>query len=306
MKTKARRLDPFILLFCALSWAVSMQLPVHGQDLPAPSKGEEAGFARTVRLTPGKTTIARTVAALSEQTGLKIEAADYLRGRTITVLMQDIPARDALTALAELNNLRWRKTDAGRYLLTRRRQPVIRTIDDLAQALQQSLPDDWQRFISTAPPAEPAEAQSSDPPVIANHPHVLAVHLSRRLSTKIQAAKTKEQAGIFDSLKPQILTGEPIRYASLNPQQQEHLVLALTFHALSQSSVLDRLRGRLMFYHRDPASSYLDYVWDDRAKQANRPGMLGINSELEGAPAIGSLTTGFSAGVWLPGSRPAQ
>ena len=65
-------------------------------------------LSRRIHLELGKTTLAEVAAALSEQTGLKIEPADYLNDRIMVVRIQGVSARSALNALSELNDWRWK------------------------------------------------------------------------------------------------------------------------------------------------------------------------------------------------------
>lgn len=157
----------------------------------------------------------------------------------------------------------------------------------MAQALQQALPGDWQRFISIDLPPKQDAPKRFDP-LEARFPHVRTIHLSRWLAEKVTAARDEEEATIFGLLKPGILKGEPIPYTSLGPAQKE--CLALTLRGLAkQMSIIDLLCGSFLPYQRDPANAFLEY---SRNPDPDKPGRRFIESDLGDG-----LTTGFGATV---------
>jgi hypothetical protein len=79
--------------------------PVRAQEQPIPDYALK--LAQTVHLTLGKTTLAAALAALSKQTGIQIDAAEYLKDRVLIVQMESLNGRAALDALTALNDLKW-------------------------------------------------------------------------------------------------------------------------------------------------------------------------------------------------------
>jgi hypothetical protein len=109
---------------------------------------------KIVHLNLGVTTVGKLMAALSEQTGLKIQAAEYLQARTITVQMDGLTAASALDALKELNDWTSSSSVQNEILISRRRLRVDAVPAAIPRLMQAAIPKDMRTFLQIPNPGE--------------------------------------------------------------------------------------------------------------------------------------------------------
>jgi hypothetical protein len=143
----------------AVVW-VGISLPSFGQ--PQPPDTDDARLDAPVTLTLGETTLGRVMTQLSSQTGLTLQAADYLRQRRLIVQMEGLTAREALDALAELHDWTWSRVEPGRYLLKRKVARRPGRLEDIPIAMQTGLPRDLRTWLHlpALPKDDPSEITS--------------------------------------------------------------------------------------------------------------------------------------------------
>ncbi len=186
-------------------------------------------LAKTVKLTLGSTTVDNLMTALSEQTGLNIRAADYLRERKIIVQMDGVTAETVLNDIGELNEWTWSETIPDRIMVVRKRLHVAATADAIPRLIQAAIPKDVREYLAIETPTED----------IAKH---IAAHDDHAMLKVIIAsgalARTVavDQAGLLTSLPAGIIKGEPIPYAKLTEHQRRQLLVALVFPLFQQTN----------------------------------------------------------------------
>jgi hypothetical protein len=195
-------------------------LCVFAQDTPPGT--EEARLNTKVRLSPGETTLAEVMEALSRQTGLQIEASDSLRERRLIVLMEGLTARGALDTLAQLNNWTWRRTGPGHYLLTRLTIRRPQRLADVPFTMQAALPKDFRTYLGLTnwrkmPPGERAFAA---------------------LQGAYGPACSQARQELVEALAPVLLHEAEIPYSRLTRRQQENLLFFLFFSGFRRTSEL--------------------------------------------------------------------
>ena len=184
-------------------------------------------LSKTVHLNLGVTTVDKVMAALSEQTGLTIKATNCLNERTLTVRLESISAAAALEALDELNDWNWSATKSGEIVVKRRRLQLDANVASLPRLMQAAIPGDIRTFLHVASPSEDMTKHvfaSGFPPAGARRDAFL----------RLQRTIVADQAGLFASLMPGILTSEPKQFASLTPVQRGQLLLVLVFPLLRE------------------------------------------------------------------------
>jgi hypothetical protein len=184
---------------------------------------DDAKLNTKVHLSLGSTTLLRVMDELSKQTGLKIEASDYLLERKLIVAMEGLTSREALDSLAELNDWTWYRTESGHYLLAR---PTFRrpsSLRDVPRAMQAALPRDFRVFLGgmadwrKMTPDERAMAALSKP-------HLRALN------------QTKE--AFVEELAPSLLQQDVKPYSTLSGRQQESLLFSVVFDRFGDTSEL--------------------------------------------------------------------
>lgn len=193
-----------------------------------------------VALRLGKTTLANVVAALSEQTGLKIGAESYLLDRELIVQMNDISLSMALESLAELNEWRVIRTPPDRIFLTRQAIPLTQTTADLTPAFRASLPVDIRHYLGVD-----IDTLLFLPEKTADYVNFLkkqkptfdiSTIVQSNLRHRYDALAAKQRSLLFASFGDPIFQGKKIPVSEVTPEQQNMLItdiLLETFHAIA-------------------------------------------------------------------------
>ncbi|HZO90746.1 MAG TPA: hypothetical protein VFB38_20625 [Chthonomonadaceae bacterium] len=229
--------------------------------MPACSQPEaqEAKLAIRVHLRLGPTTLEKVAAALSQQTGLAINAASYLREHKLIVQMDNLPAQDALDALAALNEWIWYKTEPGHYLITRPRVRLPREIAEIPPALYKAMPIEMRRYAGfgvsveeLSPIADPQMRQELEALKQQGTYELMAPQAS--VGAKMDSLRLKQQNLLVEVLKPDPFDGKITPYSRLTPEQKQALLIFFVSNALESAIAQPRslaFSGRLLPFQRD-------------------------------------------------------
>ena len=199
-----------------------------------------------VHLRLGCVSLPQLTDALSAQTGLRVDAADYLRARNLVVQLDGVSASAALNALAELNDWAWRDKGGGQILITRR-LPVLRQEPETVPIRSRAaLPKDIRAFcrIGAAYDPPPADPRADSPDA--------SVPIIYRPKTLTDSLREK----IVNGLKPDILSGSEILWTRLTPAQQQDMTAILLFDTLHLT--ISSLRGEPLPFVADPTRAFVE------------------------------------------------
>jgi len=245
-----------------------------------------------VHMPSGSLTLGHAVSALSEQTGLTIEADTYLNDRRLIVRLKEMSAADVLNALATLNGYVWRETENEHILLTRLRPSTPRAISEVPAAVRAVIPFDFVRFFGVGvPDDELPPIEDKNFAKIYEKMNLKgmrdATYTRMRLNMKIQNLVHRQFELLYTAQTAKPLSAEGIPCAKLTQDQQRALKVGLT---LSFAPTL--IDHRIMFdmlapFQRDPTLAEVSLY--------NGNGlMIGIRGQGFGA-AIDGLVSTFKA-----------
>lgn len=203
-------------------------------------------LAHIVHLSLGNTTLAGTLAALSAQTGIRIDTPGYLKDRVLVVQMDGLTGRTALDALAALNDLKWTEVAPDHLLVDRLAPKRPERVTEVPSQLLAALPKDIRDCLLLGVPQkkawEFAEADSYGKRSDFEFPQFL----SSRTSALLQ-----EQNRLFDASLPAVLPlGTKIPFRAMTSAQQHELLLILFFREMSRLSP-NLVRGNLAPFQKD-------------------------------------------------------
>jgi len=251
------RLFLFVRL-AALTVITISACPLAAQSVESDAIKEK--LSTRVQLRLGKTTLARVAAVLSEQTGLRIEPANYLLERDAIVLMDGVSARAALNALSELNDWTWKETPEHTISITRHLLNMPQVPAAIPRIVQSAIPKDTRTFLQIPTPSGNLSIYTN--PLLAN------VHaLNNVRKTKALRFLRDTQGELFSNLPADAWKGEPILFDTLTGKQQRNLVVQIAF---KQIALLDEYL----------LSDFLPFVYDPRTAQLENRGtkfMVGIH-----------------------------
>ncbi len=225
MKTRFTRHSAWMprALWSSLAALVCLAAAPDRAQAQAAASDTAAKLNVKVHLSSGAVTLPQIMQALSAQSGLNIEAADYLRERRLVAQMDGLTVRNALDALAELNDWAWHDRGAGHIVITRLAPPGRQEPSNVPLRMRFALPRDVRVCCNLEP--QPArskkQAGEEDDPFMAEHKSV-AVAQEARLH-------------LIDALKPAIFEGAPFPYARMKAGQQEDLLISLLMTAVHQT-----------------------------------------------------------------------
>ncbi len=199
-----------------LLWAVAAMTCARAQN--PPGSADELRLHHPVRLLMGETSAAALVQELSRQTGLRIDVAGYLADRKLIVNLSGLSARQALDAVAEMNDWDWRATGPGSYLVSR---PTLRTpssTNEIPRAMQAALPKDFRTFLHLPDLRSKTIFQFAGSGTGA---HAEAVD--------------RDRAALLDSLKPRMASVQEVPYSELTGPQKERLLFVLMLQGYDES-----------------------------------------------------------------------
>jgi hypothetical protein len=204
-----------------------------------------------VHLNLGVTTVDKALAALSDQTGLTIRAAEYLQERTLTIYVDNISAAAVLEALDTLNDWIWSTTQPNHVLVTRRRLRFEAIPTAVTSSMQAAIPRDIRTYLRIATPSEDTSKYVNA--FEGSFPHNKRAAFDRLMKTIIA-----DQTHLVTSLQPGILTGEPIAYTRLTSAQRSDLLVALVFPLLRDMDY-EMLHGDALPHVSDVKDALLQY-----------------------------------------------
>lgn len=180
------------------------------------SEDAKTKLGASVRLAAGTTTVGQVTDALSQQTGLKIEAADYLRDHMLTMHMTNVSAATVLNTFTELYGWQWSETEDKRILLNHSSLKTPRQITDIPKALEAALPKDFRRFLGMETPL------SSSP--------------FYQASVRMAADSFPRTLGfdMYKELALQVRPGEMIPYDHLSASRKHDLLVLLVLDAMEE------------------------------------------------------------------------
>ena len=223
----------------------------------APINQQAAELSTPIRLMLGQTTLQKLMQEMSQQTGLIVEAADYLQERRLTVQMPVVTVREALDAITEMYGWRWFSPASRHYQVARKRPPAISNAAEAAQAVVQALPVDIDRFARTGAPLKHEDHADAEK----NLPYFAASKRRREIEQKLTDFTNHAPQSLLLLLKPLLFSsGQPtdrkLYLSQMTTQQRSALFLLLLLQAYSAGSAL--MRGELAPYQSDPLNANIE------------------------------------------------
>ncbi len=204
--------------------------PVQAQEKPLPDYASK--LAHPVHLALGKTTLAEALAALSKQTGIQIDAAEYLKERVMLVQLDGLTGRTALNALTSLNDLRWSAVGPNHLFVDRPASGRPENIMEVPSRLAKALPKDIRDCLLVGIPRKKAWDFAKADAFARKSDFEYPQFVSSRTGDLYQ-----EQQRLFLASLPAVLPpGTKIPFRSLNPAQQSELLSLLFFREMSRLS----------------------------------------------------------------------
>lgn len=198
---------------------------------------DEARLAAVLHIGQGETRVGDLLADLSKQTGLDVQAEEYIRSRRLIVAMPDASAREVLDALADLEEWKWFKAEAGRYIVER---PPVRPLTDPLKAPEQLtriMPRDLRDY---APPKSQLPFAGLPP----EEEYKRITEGDMRAMNDAQSLRDD----LMLSVKPRLVEHPELSFQALQPADQERLLLILVLDALRRIDLLSWQGGGPALY----------------------------------------------------------
>lgn len=241
-----------LLAIIAWSAAASATCALNSRQEAGPDDPDDSKLRIRINLTLGNTTLEKVAAEVTRQTGLTIEAVDYLGERRLTIAMEGMSARDALDALAEMHDWTWYRTSPGHYLLTRHTLRLPRDPAGMMRAVPLALPPDWRRYFRVGLPAKEAvrlpPAQGFQFPDDPKMP--IFLRAKRGVDQQAASLVEREKLRLYNALKQDVAKSEKVPYAKLPAEEQRRLVFILTMRHIIYTD-FRLLFNEMPFYARD-------------------------------------------------------
>lgn len=203
-------------------------------------------LAQIVRLTLGETTIATALAVLSQQTGVRIDASDYLRERIMVIQMEGITGRTALGAIAALNDLKWREIGPNHILVERPAPKQPEKVTQVPGLLPKAMPKDMRDCLLVGMPQKQAWQFADTSAFKRKSDYEFSLFIHSRISELIQ-----EQKRLFEAaLPPKLSLGAKLPFRTMNPAQQSELLTILFFEEINRLQ-FSFMHGDLAPYQKD-------------------------------------------------------
>jgi hypothetical protein len=223
-------------------------------------------------------TVRQAMQSLSDQMGVPIQLADYLGERRLTVQIDHVTAKDALDALAELEDWQWKEDTVGRIRVERRPTPVPKEASYIPRWIQAELPRDLRDYFGLPrPDDDPKKYYWS---MVDNQFSPVSESLSKAIHLRID-----QQRLVIEGHLPALQAGEKVYFSVLTPKEKERLLLALTVRVIYKTGA-KFWRGDLPPYVMDPSTATMELHGNDNL-------LIGTNMEV-GKETIGA---GFGASV---------
>jgi hypothetical protein len=201
---------------------------------------------QTIHLTLGKTTLSAALAALSQQTGIRIDAAESLKERDLVVQMEGLTGRTALNALTALNDLKWREIGPNHLLVDRPTPKRPEKITEVPGQFVAALPKDVRDFLLIGMPSDKAW-EFAEPNAF---PKRKDFEFSQFLDSRASGLY-REQNRLLEAALPAKLTmGTKIPFRTMTAAQQSELLTMLFLDAITHMSA-SLLRDNLAPFQKD-------------------------------------------------------
>jgi len=263
-----------LALLCGLSSRVQAQTQL---QTPTPPVTIATALTKQVHLSPDMT-VRQAMQSLGDQMGIQIQLADYLGERHLTVQLNHVTAKDALDALAELEDWQWKEATSDKIRVERRPTLVPKEAAYIPRLIQAELPRDFRDYYSLVrPDDDPKKYYWS-----ATDNQISKV--SARLGQSIRM-RLEQQRLAVEGCMPALQAGKKVYFTALTPREQERLALSMTAQAIYRTGATF-WRGDLPPYVMDPLTASIEL-------QGNETLLIGTNMQI-GDARIG---TGFGASV---------
>lgn len=181
-----------------------------------------------VHISADKATLETIAAQLSQQTGLRIEAAPYLREHRTTVQFDGDSAVTLIATLAELNGWQWQEERDGRIVISRALGRKPQNIGEVPAAIQRTMAKDLRRYLHIG---KEVNAEEVKPLAVLPHPESPLTEAYYRTEAEKNAVRANVNARIAsgtaysvniltETLKQTAPEYKPVKYARLTNWQR--------------------------------------------------------------------------------------
>ena len=185
-----------------------------------------------IQLRLGQTTLASALTSLSEQTAIRVEAAEYLRNRRLVLFIGDMPAAAALDMICQANGWVWHESRSGGVILERPHPKNPRGFSQVVTAIRSCLPSDWKRYFGESAGA----AQGVGPSTV--DLKAAGVYAERVMVPAVRRRLEKRASSYGDRLKSAVRdfgeNGTKLLCKSLSEEQKRDLVTCLALDTFAQ------------------------------------------------------------------------
>lgn len=248
-------------LFAAIFWAPAPCASSPVCDYSGTQESAETitirELANPIEINLQSSPLSAVLEDLRRQTGVAIEAAQYLRDRRVSVWFSRASAESFLNEPADLVGAKWKVTGPKQGLMYRPQPPKPRSIRDAIRNLFLALPSEYQRFLTSGPtlPDDPASKLQRE-----LAPSGELNQLFFAIDTKInQLARSEHDA--FVRAPPQTSNENCLAFAALTREQREQIVFMLTMQALLSNPAISR--GWISEFQEHPTRAALKFRWAD-------------------------------------------
>jgi hypothetical protein len=257
----------------------------------APRTTPNLGIKITCR--PIQSTVEELAKSLSRLSGATIEASTAISDRQVFFALRDLPLRDVLNALTELDGWMWTQGASGRISISRRRIPVPRSATEIPESLRACFPPELLQFLGAGKSVD--RLAGVEDPKLLNYfkalrrdpfydRHVI-VTMGLRLTSTLKRAAEDRLKGIATA---DTYDGRKVPFESVPTPQRDAVVALLSLQALSSLIKIDAgyLTGSLTPIQEDIRNATI---------RVNTEGGLEVESEWvkDGV----RIKTGFGGGL---------
>ena len=199
---------------------------------------ETAALLQTkVHLKLGETTLAKTLAEISKQAGLHIQASEYLLDRELLVELDNMSAQAVLDTLAEGNDWIWYEGRQGQIFMARPKFNKTQELLNVTPAFRAIVPKDLRRFVrldlSDAELRKAFRQLQPESDLVKKTAVLDSVPPLIWLLPRMLDASVKEQESqIISWVTDEVRTGKKIPCAKLTSEQQNTLLAYFVLKAM--------------------------------------------------------------------------
>jgi hypothetical protein len=220
---------------------------------PAAAQQSSSGNPLNVKvsLELGTVSLPKVLKALEAQTGLRIQAAPYLRERRLVVEIAGTSARQALDAITSLHGWTWKQIEPGHILIERKRPKAGSGGSAVPLMVQSAIPLDWRRFLGIGKDSFQEVAQNTKLDEIIQNMKLDAVGQNTKQDAKTARQSARRQwrpnllrklsrasERLLKTLDPEAIHTVKLPYSKLSPEQQQSLITLFTLKAFRETNFL--------------------------------------------------------------------